>query len=215
MYDVYCYNSSSTLACEIGPVWTNDTTPATDVVWTSGRLTKSGDQSRLLVGSFYTTSTTTTEDSVAKRYLSSLYNQVPASMSRVDTTGSWTVSSATFTQANGSSSNQLNFVQSYPVNTVKARVYQVGSSSANNSFGTAGIGVNSTTVNSAPTYGATLSSAFLTAQIADYEAYATRGRNFWAWLEVKTAGGGGGTITFYGLGGTNQWQSGISGTMFK
>ncbi len=57
--------------------WTNDSTRATAVVQQDGLWSKSGDERYVLLGSFYTTATTTTEDSLTKRYLSNAYNQVP------------------------------------------------------------------------------------------------------------------------------------------
>lgn len=74
-YDVFAYLSSGVLALEL-LAWTDDTTRATAVTRQDGRLCKSGDKTRLLVGTIYTTSTTTTEDSLANRYVWNLHNQV-------------------------------------------------------------------------------------------------------------------------------------------
>ena len=73
-YDIFGYLSGGSLALEF-LAWTDDTTRATDVTIQDGRMAKSGDKTRLLLGSFYTTSTTTTEDSEANRFLFSLYNR--------------------------------------------------------------------------------------------------------------------------------------------
>lgn len=59
--------------------WTNDTTRATAITLQDGRYCKSGDKTRLYLGTFYTTSTTTTEDSEAKRLLYNAYNQAARS----------------------------------------------------------------------------------------------------------------------------------------
>ncbi|MBK8108690.1 MAG: hypothetical protein IPK42_24900, partial [Betaproteobacteria bacterium] len=74
-YDVFAYLSSGALATEL-LVWTNDTTRATAVTLQDGRYCKSGDKTRLLLGTIYTTGTTTTEDSVANRYVWNIYNKV-------------------------------------------------------------------------------------------------------------------------------------------
>lgn len=74
-YDVFGYLSGGALALE-SLAWTNDTTRATAVTLQDGRYCKSGDKTRLLLGSFYTTSTTTTEDSRAKRLVGNVYNSV-------------------------------------------------------------------------------------------------------------------------------------------
>src|SRR5262245_53098047 len=71
-YYFFASLSSGALLLEV-LVWTSDTARATAVIYTDGRLTKSGDKTRLLLGTFYTTATTTTEDSAANRYLANAY----------------------------------------------------------------------------------------------------------------------------------------------
>ena len=66
-YDVFAYLSSGVLALEM-LAWTNDTTRATAITIQDGRYCKSGDKTRLYLGTFYTTATTTTEDSENNRY---------------------------------------------------------------------------------------------------------------------------------------------------
>ena len=56
--------------------WTNNTTRATTVTLQDGRYCKNGDKTRLWLGSFLTTSTTTTEDSEINRLLFNMYNRV-------------------------------------------------------------------------------------------------------------------------------------------
>ncbi len=72
-YDVFAYLSSGALATEL-LVWTNDTTRATAVTLQDGRYCKSGDKTRLLLGTIYTTGTTTTEDSARNRLVCNVYN---------------------------------------------------------------------------------------------------------------------------------------------
>jgi hypothetical protein len=74
-YDVFCYDNSGTPTLEL-LAWTNDTTRATALTRQDGILCKSGALTRRYLGSFYTTSTTTTEDSFVKRYLFNYYNRV-------------------------------------------------------------------------------------------------------------------------------------------
>lgn len=74
-YDVFGYLSSGSLALEMLS-WTSNTARATAVTLQDGRYCKSGDKTRLLLGTFYTTSTTTTADSESTRYLSNVYNTV-------------------------------------------------------------------------------------------------------------------------------------------
>lgn len=73
-YDVFGYLSSGELVLEIGTVWTSDTARDVAVSLQDGRYCKTGDKTRLLLGTFYTTSTTQTSFSSSARYLCNLYN---------------------------------------------------------------------------------------------------------------------------------------------
>lgn len=74
-YDVFGYLSGGALALEL-LAWTDNANRATAITLQDGQYCKSGDHTRLYLGSFYTTSTTTTEDSEAKRFLWNMFNQV-------------------------------------------------------------------------------------------------------------------------------------------
>lgn len=95
-YDVFGFLSSGVLDLE-KLAWTNDTTRATAVTLQDGRYCKSGDKTRLLLGTFYTTSTTATADSELTRYVSNVYNRVSkrvvssitSALSHTYTTASW------------------------------------------------------------------------------------------------------------------------------
>jgi hypothetical protein len=107
-YDVFGYLSSGVLALELLS-WTNDSTRATAVTRQDGRLCKSGDKTRLLLGTIRTTSTTATEDSIAKRFVWNVYNQVPRTLQKLGS-GSWSYSTNTWRQANADSANQVEIV---------------------------------------------------------------------------------------------------------
>ena len=87
-YDLFAYNNSGTLALEFS-AWTNATTRATALVYQNGILVKSGATTRRYLGTFYTTSTTKTEDSTARSdFLWNYYNRVQRSVYIADTTDS-------------------------------------------------------------------------------------------------------------------------------
>jgi hypothetical protein len=112
MYDIFCYNNAGVATLEL-LAWTNDTTRATAVVrTTNGRLLKSGDNTRMLLGVFRTTGVSgQTEDSATKRHLWNYYNRDRRPLQRFETTATWTYSTATVRQANGSTtSNQVDVV---------------------------------------------------------------------------------------------------------
>lgn len=108
-YDVFLYDNAGTLTLEL-TAWTNDTTRATALVYQDGVLVRSGATTRRYLGTIYTTGTTTTEDSRANRYVWNYYNRQHREMLRTDATVSWNYSTTTWRQANGSTTNQLNFV---------------------------------------------------------------------------------------------------------
>lgn len=100
-YDVFGFLNAGALNTEI-LAWTNDTTRATAVTLQDGRYCKSGDKTRLLLGTFYTTATTTTEDSAGKRYLWNAYNRIVKPLvKKYGTPGSsWSYSTATWRAVN-------------------------------------------------------------------------------------------------------------------
>ena len=73
---MFVYDNVGTLALE-RVEWTDDTTRATALTAQDGRYVKSGDATRLYLGTFRTTGTTgQTEDSKTKRYVWNYYNRV-------------------------------------------------------------------------------------------------------------------------------------------
>lgn len=172
-------------------VWTNDTTRATAVTIQDGAWCKSGDQTRLYVGSFYTTSTTATEDSAAKRLLFNAYNRRLRPMGVTDSTASWNYTTAAYRQANGTSANQLAAMIGLAEDAVKARV-SVSASNTTGSIVNAGIGVSSSTVNSAKTYPYLQTTPYGIGPVpvpAEYEGFPGVGYYELRWLEWSTASG--------------------------
>ncbi len=88
-YDVFCYLSSGTATLE-KLAWSSATARATAVTLQDGRYCKSGDKTRLYLGTFYTTSTTATADASQSRYVWNMYNRVQYSDLSIDDTDSWT-----------------------------------------------------------------------------------------------------------------------------
>ncbi len=120
-YDVFAFNNSGAVSTEI-LAWTSATARATALVLQDGVLVKSGATTRRYLGSFFTTSTTTTEDSVLKRDLFNYYNRADRELLRLETNASWTYNSATLHQANGSASNQVEFMIGFSEDTVDVSV---------------------------------------------------------------------------------------------
>jgi hypothetical protein len=213
MYDAFIYNNLGTCSMEL-QTWTNDTTRAISLSLQNGVYVKSSDKTRRYVGSFRTTGTVgQTEDSYAKRYVWNYCNREMRPMKAIDATPTWAYSTNAYRQSNGNTANQLDFV----VGVVEESVYINASSEATNSTGTGrpcsiGIGIDSTTVNSATKYDANFVSNIIGFILnAYYDDLPTAGRHFYAWLEK---GAGTDTQTWSGtkvFSGTSLLQTGIIG----
>lgn len=206
-YDVFCYKNSGIPTLEL-TAWTNNTTRATALVYQDGVLCKSGALTRRYLGSFLTTSTTTTEDSRARRYLFNYYNAQPRSMRAVDATVSWTYNTATIRQANGSTTNQLNYFMGVLNQEIQASQTTLASQATNDAGIYAGIGNNTTTEFSGITGSQTLQNGILASMTSIDTYLPVLGRNYLARLE---RGFGVVTTTWYGTSGNN--VSGITGVI--
>lgn len=212
-YDVFIYNNSGTLTLE-ALAWTSSTARATALTTQNGVLVKSGATTRRYLGTFYTTSTTTTEDSVTKRYLWNYYNRVRRPMRRVESTASWNYTTLTWRQANAAAANQVEFVVGVSEDEVQALLLGMGSnSSAGNQFAVA-IGLDATNAIATDQHhqaGVSAAAGSLTNMAAEYRGFPGVGRHYLAWLEQSVAAG---TTTFYGNNATGVGEkAGIFGSL--
>jgi len=112
-YDVFAYLDAGALGLEL-LAWTNDTTRATAVTLQDGRYCKDGDKTRLLLGTFYTTSTTTTEDSKTKRYVWNAGNQARRELTITDTAAHAISSVSTPREWNNLQTTRVRFIAGIP-----------------------------------------------------------------------------------------------------
>jgi hypothetical protein len=215
-YDVFAFNNSGVVATEI-LAWTSASARATALVLQDGVLVKSGATTRRYLGTFYTTSTTATEDSAAKRFVWNYYNRVKRSLRVTEATDTWTYTTATFRQANNAAANQVDLVvgvaESLLSLQVRVRCSNSGAGVAANAV--AAIGEDSTTT---AVSGCLMDSVNI-GHVANFalntgaaiDRYPAIGRHFYAWLEQSTASN---TTTWYGDGGTPATiQSGMTGSI--
>lgn len=200
VYDVFGYNNGGTLALRAPVAWASTTTRATAIVLQNGVYVKSGTTTDKYLGTFVTTATTTTEDSLQNRYLFNQFNRVPRPLQRVESTASWNYTSNTIRQANGSTSNQVNTVFGSPNEAGQIDLTLTVAASNTGGGGLAslmsGIGVDSTTTVAAA--GSILPDAdqryLITARYSAYQFPV--GIHFYSWNEAATNAVG--TSTFYG-----------------
>lgn len=74
-YDVFGYLSAGALALELSAAWTSSTARADALARQDGRLVKSGEPTRLWLGTIRATGAAATEDSEAKRFVWNAFNQ--------------------------------------------------------------------------------------------------------------------------------------------
>lgn len=210
-YDVFAYAVGSVVTLET-LVWTNDTTRATSCTRQDGVWCKTGDPTRRLIGTFRASAAATTEDTKGQRWVSNASNRVSRYMEALDTTDSWTYTLTTWRQARASASNQLDFVESLPqpdqMTEAHLTVYVYSDVGGPMS---AGIGVDSTSVNSAQLHGTGTGPVTGVSALADYKGIIATGRHYIAWLESSQALG---TTTWFGDAGSAFYASGILGKVW-
>ena len=192
MYDVFCYAKQGVPTLEV-LAWTNDTTRATALTTQNGVLVKTGDTSRRYLGSFRTTgSSGQTEDSLAKRYVWNYYNRVRKPLLVQAGGSSWSYTTNTLRQWNGSTANQLDCVLGWSEDSVIAEARTVFSNTSAGVSVAIGIGLDSTTTNHANTIGgdgmSNVGSDKLELTCA-LEVYPGVGRHTLAALEISAATG--------------------------
>jgi hypothetical protein len=148
------------------------------------------------VGTFRASADGQTEDSAAKRFVWNMYNRRVRTLRKTDTTDTWTYSTAAYQQANASAANQIAFVQGLVEDVVEVQVRALCTNSTSTARNvSAGIGLDSTTVNSA-TLTDYIQVNTLTRNFgAQYSGYPSVGYHAMMWLEL---GGGADTQTWMG-----------------
>lgn len=235
-FDAFAFVASGAVDIGTGPAWSSDTARGTGAATTELELyngvyvnknaitlrfgAASGDtvsvaaRQATYIGSFRCTADGQTEDSLAKRFVFNAHNRLCRLMRVNDTTNTWTYTTDTYRQANGSAANQLDFLIGLSETGVGAQVrarYQNSTTSvecycAIGLDGTSGP-ANDCGYARAVNYGANLP----TMLSADYKGYPGLGRHYLAWLERSAATG---TGTWYGDNGGTPPIGCITGEIF-
>lgn len=207
-YDVFIYDNSGTLTLEL-LAWTNGTTRATALTTQDGVYVKSGATTRRYLGTFYTTSTTTTEDSDSNRFLWNYYNRVGRFLKCADKTNSWTYSTATWRPTNNvtiTGTTRVECVIGVSEDMVIADVVGLAQNSGGTVLTGVGVGIDSTTVNNAPVWVGAGALNIICAQQAKFKNYVAVGYHYIQQLEIAQATG---TTTWFGDNGTALIQTGM------
>jgi metal-dependent amidase/aminoacylase/carboxypeptidase family protein len=165
-----------------------------------------------LLGTIRTTADGVTEDSFLKRLVSNLNNACRREMLAVDTTDSWAYTTTSFRQANANTANQVVWVHCVAGRSVVLDALSQASTSAGSANFAAGVGISSTTVNSAQRVEKnTAGTAATLSAKSYYNGYPGLGYREGTWLEF-----GGANMTMYGdaglgINGAPPLMSGIAG----
>lgn len=161
-YDVFAFtggDAGAGVALEFSAAWASTTARTDALAQLNGVWVKSADHTRRWLGTIETTSVTTdagvittAEDSSSNRFVYNFYNQTGRNLAKVETTQTWSYTVAAWRQANANTANTFSYISGMAYTQVKASVYalQTGSNGGNQSVG---IGIDSTTANSATIYG--------------------------------------------------------------
>jgi len=190
-YDIFCYDVAGvpTLTYQ---AWLNGTTRLVNLGLVSGVYVKSGDATRRYLGTFVATSATTTEDSIANRYVWNYYNRVHRYMERHEVAATWNYTTATIRQANANTANQLNFVIGVQEEALQATLVALAQNTNTGVTVAVGIGLDSTTAIAADAIAVPATTAIANGYvplIAPYYSFMSQGVHFLAWLEYSAAVG--------------------------
>ncbi len=214
-FDIFGYSNSGTLALEVVD-WSNGTTRATALATQDGVLVKSGATTRRYLGTARTTSVSgQTEDSTSSRLVWNMCNRLPRKLLAQSGTDSWTYNTAAWRAVNANTTlgqTRVEYVIGVPREPVRLAV-QSGSAN-HSSTSTAfpeGIGINSTTANSADLFAGMATTFTANAHNALYNSVPSTGYSYAQWIENSVASG---TSTRY-TSSANARQGGMVGEVWQ
>jgi hypothetical protein len=226
-YDLFVWNDAGTIRLGRGPAWTSDT----------GRGTGVGTTELERVGGVWVNKIAITNGPVAQRgryvgtvrsngsaqidwkfgsaasgggagtlYVWNAYNRRQVFAAEGDTDNTWAYASATYRSSNNSANNSISLIVGLNEDSVYAAAHGMAATGVGVA-GNYGIGIDSTTVNSAQQYWEMTGLSATLPMTAVYNGYVGIGKHTINWLESARAG----SVTFVGDDGTpGNAQSGLS-----
>lgn len=211
--DLFAFVSSGAVAIE-RLEWTNDSTRATALTTQNGVLVKSGDATRRYLGTFRTTGTIgQCEDSLTKRFVWNYDHRVRRELLYQPGAVTWAYTTATWRQANGSTSSQVAVLVGVSEEAVDLELQLTATNNdAVGASGAVSIADNSTT---APDGSCVFSTVDLYGSHfvplgARLDKVLAAGYHALTWLEISGAGG---ATTWIGGSATFTQRSGLSGAI--
>lgn len=220
-YDVFMYSNSGTPTLELSAAWASDTARTDALTRQDGVLVKSGATTRLWLGTIRASGANVTADSIGgvssavggQGFVCNYYNAVRRPLKDIDTTSTWSYTSATIRQANAATGNKVEVVVcQVGLEAEAVAIGKMGVYSNITRTGNIGVGLDTTTafsglVTSANNEAATNIDATVTGSYAGYPGI---GYHYLSWNESGLTAGG---SVFYGSG--NNTQSGLIAHTFR
>lgn len=129
-----------------------------------------------------------------RRFVYNAFNRLIRMLGVIDTTSSWSYGTATWRPGNNNNNNKIEYLCGLAIEDIKASLF-VGCSSLAGIFGGVGIGVDSTSVNSAKNLMEMGNVAINSLSPAFYNGVPGLGYHSLTWLEYGRSGG---STTFFG-----------------
>jgi len=193
-YDAFVYWNSTSAALVLELVaWSSNIARATDLITQDGILVKSGNAARRYAGTIRTVSTSAVSDKQSQRFVWNQYNRVERSLKVTEPANNWTYNTLAFRSSNSNIYNSFEYVTGN-VTQLMARTLSLGACSGGNAYAGSGIGIDSTTVNSADIFGTNVNTS-VSQIICEYRGQPSVGYHRITWLEC---GGGVANMIWYG-----------------
>lgn len=199
-YDVFAQDVAGVVTLSLSDAWASNVARTDALARQDGALVLAADHSKLWVGTLRATGAATTEDSQLNRFLWNAYNRVDRKLKVTDPASSWAYAGAgVWRQANANAANAVHVLCGDAATYVRARVLgQVSAAAGVTNQAAVGIGIDSTTVNSADAFGASASGAAGTTEFnpiaCNYDGYPGLGFHALNWIEMSNLA----SATFFG-----------------
>lgn len=139
--DIFAYWNGSAVALEILN-WTDGGNRATALVLQDGVRVKSGDSTRLYLGTVAPSAAGTSEDSISKRLVYNYYNRIQKKMLVLEAAASWVYNTNTLRPSNNNTNNRLQVAPGVQEDTTILFGFSISSSDTINRI--TSIGLDST-----------------------------------------------------------------------
>lgn len=212
-YDLFAYVSSVSGSVTLERVaWATNTTRATAIGVQDSVLVKSTDVTRRYLGTYRKDATGVLDDP-NKRFVWNFYNRVRRRLqATIETTDSWTYTTAAFRQANNSTANQIAVVVGVAEVNLTLRLQAQASNTNTGIALVVSIGEDSTTTAAPNALMGIVDTVTANARLplmAGLDRSVAIGYHFYTWMEFSGAAG---TTTWYGDNGLPaNVQSGMNG----